>query len=252
MPLLVLCVIVASYFLPFGKVNYAMHSIAYDETRQLNEPIPITTEHIPINIFIYGVCHQENKLQHILKNRITLLNAGNYVSKEEKVVHRNRLQMILDTNLTAINNFLCRDEEGPRLNTNPQVATWVAAGLVVLLLLTIAGILSLLCAAAHVLAIWQARDDPNWHKLNSVVRILSDSISWIVLFASILYVAFTWGERGSQNRLGPGCISMIICAIIVHVDLLHGFGRLRQILSKEKGNTNTIDGANTDGFDGLR
>ena len=129
-------------------------------------------------------------LQQISQNIQTLLNAGNRncpLSKQEKqgddeMTYDNHLQQILNTKLTRINAFLCGDEGVA--HADRQYSTWVTTGLIVTMILMPVGVLSLLGIAICTLAITRRHDrcEPSW----VVINIVSNVISWLMIFASFL------------------------------------------------------------------
>ena len=72
------------------------------------------------------------------------------------MTYDNRLQQILNTKLTRIDAFICGDEGVA--HADRQYSTWVAAGLIVTVILMPAGVLSLLGIAICALAIARRHD----------------------------------------------------------------------------------------------
>eukprot|EP00581_Thalassiosira_minuscula_P003339 CAMPEP_0183739888 /NCGR_PEP_ID=MMETSP0737-20130205/58290_1 /TAXON_ID=385413 /ORGANISM="Thalassiosira miniscula, Strain CCMP1093" /LENGTH=249 /DNA_ID=CAMNT_0025974805 /DNA_START=459 /DNA_END=1208 /DNA_ORIENTATION=+ len=186
-------------------------------------PIQIETERIPLDVMLYGFCGQTGKVEHIRQKRQMLMAAGNspppeYQRRKEadhdQIIYNNRLHTILGTGLLRINHYFCVDGDHG-MSTDLQLATWVAAGIIVLLLFIIAAILSVLCIAGHAMIVIQranrgSNDERNRFQTSCFVELLSDAIAWIVIMASLLYVALTWNERrGSHATLGSGCIVML-------------------------------------------
>ena len=132
-------VLIAAYYLPFATINYGMHS----------------TKHLFLDIQLYGVCGRQSRktLQQISLYMETLRNA---VNRPEKLGGDDRLQQIMDTKPTRINAFICGDEGVA--HADRQYSTWVAAGLIVTVILMPAGVLSLLGIAICALAIARRHD----------------------------------------------------------------------------------------------
>ena len=223
-PILFLAILVSSYFLPFATIQYSMHAVSLGDIAQDKpnggKPIPIQTKTISLDVMVYGVCGQQRKLKQIWVNREILLGAGNHYQQkqgaDEIVPHNNRLQTLLQkTKLLEINRHLCAD--GDIINRDPLLATWVGAGLIVLVLFAVSGILSLLCITFHVITVIQNSiitsircDGRCQYRTKWIVDLLSEATSWFVVFASILYVALTWGERRSTDAsLGSGCLAVL-------------------------------------------
>mmetsp|Transcript_7166 Transcript_7166/g.15510 ORF Transcript_7166/g.15510 Transcript_7166/m.15510 type:complete len:289 (-) Transcript_7166:50-916(-) len=216
-PILVFVVLNASYFLPFAKIEYSMHVISPDDIQDNQRdgtPIPIHTERIPLDVMIYGICGEPNEVKRIHENKQFLSMSG-YPRQQQntsEIFYNNRLQMILDTKLRRIDRFLCVD--GDSVNDDLQLATWVATGLIVIMLLTLGGVLSLVCTLFH--AVNWIKYGRNRHRKSCVAELLAEAISWIVIFASILYVVFTWSERRSSHAsFGPGCIVMLTVSSVM-------------------------------------
>ena len=227
-PIIYLLVLIAAYYLPYATINYGMHTIAPEDIHR--SPVPIRTTMISLDILLYGVCGRQSRktLQQINQNMQTLLNAGNRpLSKQEKqgddeMTYDNRLQQILNTKLTRINAFICGDEGVA--HADRQYSTWVAAGLIVTVILMPAGVLSLLGIAICALAIARRHDrcEPSW----VVVNMLSNVISWLMIFASLLYVALTWQERTRSNAsFGSGYVIMSIASVLIGARLTGIFSR---------------------------
>jgi len=117
---------------------------------------------------IYGVCGRQSRktLLKIHENMEILRSAGNRPTNhgndkgiQEIFIYEIRLQSLLDTVLARkVNEIICcvannDDEQGsmsPQPSFDRQYATWVAAGLVVLMILLFAAPLSLLCIVLSV------------------------------------------------------------------------------------------------------
>ncbi len=216
-PITYLLVLLAAYCLPFAIIYYSMHTISPGDI--LRSPVPIHTTRIRLNVMLYGVCGRQNgeALRQISQNMETLRNAGNrpQAPGSDDAVYDNRLQLILDTKLTRVNAYLCGD--GGVVHADRQYSTWVAAGLAVTLILMMAGALSLLCIAIIcALDIARRRHDDDRRGAGRCVWLLSDAISWLVIFASLLYVSLTYQERGrSHASFGSGCVFMSIASVLI-------------------------------------
>ena len=206
-PILFLAAIATSAcFLPFARVNYSMHVIDPDDVwqHQLDgTPVPVYTTQIPLDVRLYGVCGQTDKLEQIQRNKEFLLEAGNHGTSQKPRGYTNRLQYLLDTKLRKL--AVCAGEAN-RLSEDLQIATWVAAGLLVSVLLILAGSLSLSALAIHAATVKsRAGDAPDRYRASSAVEVLSESVSWVSLLATFVFTAFTWNERRSSNSsYGPG------------------------------------------------
>jgi hypothetical protein len=223
-PIIYLLVLIAAYYLPFATINYGMHTIAPEDV--LRSPIPIRTTRLKLDVQLYGVCGRQSRktLEQISRYMETLRNAGNRPEKQagDEVNYDNRLQQILGTKLTTINAFLCGDEG--IAHADRQYSTWVAAGLIVTLILMAAGALSLVCIALYTLAIVRGRDRCGLRWV--VVNLLSNVISWLMIFASIMYVALTWQERARSNAsYGSGYVIISVASILVGARLAGVFSR---------------------------
>jgi hypothetical protein len=157
-PIIYHLVLIAAYYLPFATINYGMHTIAPEDI--LRSPVPIRTTRLKLDVQLYGVCGRQSRetLEQISQYMETLRNAGNRPEKQadDIVTYDNPLQQILGTKLTTINAFLC-GEEGVA-HADRQYSTWVAAGLIVTVILMPAGVLSLLGIAICALAIARRHD----------------------------------------------------------------------------------------------
>jgi hypothetical protein len=103
-PLLFLVVVTTTIcFLPFATVNYSMHAVSQgdiDQHKLDGYPIPVNTEHIPINVMLYGICGQAIKAELIRENKKNLMAAGNhgYPKSPNDEVYINRLHIITGSN----------------------------------------------------------------------------------------------------------------------------------------------------------
>jgi hypothetical protein len=224
-PIIYLLVLISAYYLPFATINYGMHTIAPEDI--LRSPVPIRTSRLKLDVQLYGVCGRQSRetLQRINQYMEILRKAGNRPEKQaiDEVVYDNRLQQILGTKLTMINAFLCGDEG--IAHADRQYSTWVAAGLIVTLILIPAGALSLVCIVIYTLTLARGRDRRGLSWV--VVDLLSNVISWLMIFASLLYVALTWQERARSNAsYGSGYVIMSIASMLISA-------RLAGILSRE-------------------
>lgn len=202
-----------------------MHVVSQADVEQHRldgTPIPVKTVKIPITVMAYGICGQETTVERINVNREILLQAGNHPAKQaigvNKKSYANRLQLILGTDLVRIDYFICGKEDS--MANDLQVATWTSGGLVVVILLLMAGVLSLSCVTIHTLTIiWRFKTemgDRDLFRTSSTVEALCETISWICLFASLLYATFTWSERvSSKSAFGVGYVVMAIASIII-------------------------------------
>ena len=222
-PLIFLVVIgSAAYLLPFAKITYRMHVI---DSKSSSPPINILTDDtIQLDVMIYGVCTRQSKekLQQIRTKKKILLDAGNTSDEISAETYSNRLQMILKTKLTRINNFICGDNVHMN-NNDQQYATFVAAGLVSLLFLILAECLSLFAIAVHTLTIiqWaQKKESINCisFKEHLSVDLLVKTSSWLVLLATFVYMTLSWNERrSSYAAFGSGYITMLVTGVVTSV-----------------------------------
>ena len=224
-PLIFLVVIgSAAYLLPFAKITYRMHVI---DSKSSSPPINILTDDtIQLDVMIYGVCTRQSKekLQQIRTKKKILLDAGNTSDEISAETYSNRLQMILKTKLTRINNFICGDNVHMN-NNDQQYATFVAAGLVSLLFLILAECLSLFAIAVHTLTIiqWALKKE----SINCIsfkehwsVDLLVKSSSSLVIFASFVYMTLSWNERrSSYAAFGSGYIIMLVTGVVASVGI---------------------------------
>jgi hypothetical protein len=169
-----------------------------------------------------------------------LRNAGNRPTnhgndkgiQEVAIIYDNRLQSLLDTKLVrkvneVICNFVDNDNEQGSTSFQPsfdrQYATWVAAGLVVMMILLFAGApLSLFCIVSICTLNWIAwshitRSKSHWWQL---IELLSHLNAGVVLFTTFLYVALTWQEcHSSKAFYGSGYIIMLLASIFMSIRL---------------------------------
>ena len=224
-PLIFLIVIgSAAYFLPFANINYRMHTIDSNSSAPINV---LTDDTIQLDVMVYGICARQSKesLQQIQTKKKLLLDAGNTSDEisAETYEYSNYLQLILKTKLTRVNNFICGDNV--RMKHDQQIATFVAAGLVSLLVLILAEFLSLSTIAVHTITIiqWAQKKESNNGPFEAhwSVELLAKSSSWLVLFSSFLYMALSWNARSSSYAsLGSGYIIMLVTSVVTSV-LIH-------------------------------
>jgi hypothetical protein len=196
---------------------------------------------------IYGVCGRQSRktLLKIHDNLEKLRNAGNRPTnhgndkgiQEVAIIYDNRLQSLLDTKLVrkvneVICNFVNNDNEQDSTSFQPsfdrQYATWVAAGLVVMMILLFAGVpLSLFCIVSICtlnLVAWRynkhrrsTRSKSRWWLL---IELLSNVNAGLVPFTTFLYVALTWQEcQSSKAFYGSGYIIMLLASIFMSIQL---------------------------------
>lgn len=213
-PILDLLIITnAAYFLPFATINYMMHVV--DNPTNVQPRFRVHTQQFPLDIMLYGICsqHSRNTLYQIQVNKEAFRRAGNFVRVQDEGRHDTSLQRILETKLSRIDNVLCGENLMDEHTADPQYSTWVAAGLIVIILLTLTGILSFLGIVIHTSArmMWGRTGV----KAYCIVEWISQAISWIVTFSSFLYLALTWSERrSSRASFGPGYVVMSITSML--------------------------------------
>jgi hypothetical protein len=211
------------------------------------QPIQIQSSHLSLDVMIYGVCGRQSSktLLKIHENMEILRNAGNRPTnhgndkgiQEVAIIYDNRLQSLLEMKLVmkvneVICNFVNNDDEQGSISSEPsfdrQYATWVAAGLVVLMILLFAGApLSLFCIVSICTLNWiewrnnkhhrSTRSKSCWWQL---IELLSNVNAGVVLFAPFLYVALTWQEcQSSKAFYGSGYIIMLLASIFMSIRL---------------------------------
>ena len=210
-PILILVAITSSYFLPFASVHYSMQVIS-DNMLGENIATQVVTEEIQLDVMAYGVCRRQSseQLQQIYDNKIALENAGNFVGVEDERYH-NRLQLLLSTDLLNVANFLC----GSNVFIDPEINTWTAAGLVVILLLVTGGVFSLLSIATHVTTVIYSKSYDRVRP-NKAVTLFATASTTMISMASLLFVSLTWHERTSTFRFGSGFIIILTVTVLIH------------------------------------
>jgi len=215
-------------------------SVGTPARQRPRQPIQIQSTELSLDVMIYGVCGRQSRktLLNIHENMEILRNAGNrpnYDNDEVVIIYDNRLESLLDTVLARrVNEIICHvanndDEKGsmsPQPSFDRQYATWVAAGLVVLMILLFAAPLSLLCIVLICtlnLVAWRYKHrrstkcKSRWWQL---IELLSNVTAGLVIFATFLYVALTWQECQSSKALyGSGYIIMLLASVFISVRL---------------------------------
>ena len=165
-----------------------------------------------LNVMIYGVCgrqsrktllkiHEKMEILRSAGNRPT--NHGNDKGIQEIFIYENRLQSLLDTVLARkVNEIICHvvDNDNDHLVTlhqqhffDRQYATWVAAGLVVLIILFFTAPLFILCIVSICTLNWiewrykprrSTRSKSRWWQL---IELLSNVNAGLVIFATFLF-----------------------------------------------------------------
>ena len=249
--LIYLTILISLYYLPLvTPIQYA-YNIARacfsrsTSTAAAAATIQIQSTQLSLDVMIYGVCGRQSRktLLKIHENMEILRSAGNCPTNhgndkgiQEIFIYENRLQSLLDTVLArTVNEIICHvanndNEQGsmsPQPSFDRQYATWVAAGLVVLMILLFAAPLSLLCIVSICTLNWiqwrykhrrSTRSKSfRWWQL---IELLSNVTAGLVIFATFLYVALTWQEcRSSKASYGSGYIIMLLASIFMSIRL---------------------------------
>ena len=246
-----LVILLSVYYLPLVTIQYNMHTIMPEHAsvgvparQRPRQPIQIQSTQLALDVMIYGVCGRQSRktLLKIHENMEILRSAGNRPTNhgndkgiQEIFIYENRLQSLLDTVLArTVNEIICHvanndNEQGsmsPQPSFDRQYATWVAAGLVVLMILLFAAPLSLFCIVLICTLNWiewrykhrrSTRSKSRWWL---VIELLSNVNTGLVLFATFLYVALTWQEcRSSKASYGSGYIIMLLASIFMSIRL---------------------------------
>ena len=249
--LIYLTILISLYYLPLVTIQYNMHtklpehaSVGVPARQRPRQPIQIQSTQLSLDVMIYGVCGRQSRktLLKIHENMEILRSAGNRPTNhgndkgiQEIFIYENRLQSLLDTVLARkVNEIICcvannDDEQGsmsPQPSFDRQYATWVAAGLVVLMILLFAAPLSLFCIVLICTLNWiewrykhrrSTRSKSRWWL---VIELLSNVNARLVLFATFLYVALTWQEcRSSKASYGSGYIIMLLASAFISIRL---------------------------------
>jgi hypothetical protein len=250
--LIYVAMLISVYYLPLVTIQYNMHTILPEHayvgapTRQRpKQPIQIQSTQLSLEVMIYGVCGRQSSktLLKIHENMEILRNAGNlptnndYDKGIQEVAYDNRLQSLLEMKLVrkvneVICNFVNNDNEQGSTSFQPsfdrQYATWVAAGLVVMMILLFAGApLSIFCIVTICTLNWiewrynkhrrSTRSKSRWWLL---IELLSNVNAGVVLFATFLYVALTWQEcQSSKASYGSGYMIMLLASIFMSIRL---------------------------------
>ena len=224
--LFLLVIILVAYFLPFANIKYQSQTISNEIQR--DGSLEVLTETIALDVWLFGVCnrHSSEQIQRIHENKSRLADSGNYNPHlDDEMIYTNRLQLILATRLTEIDNLFC----GEDVQLDPQYTTFVAAGLVTIILLALAVSLLLLCITIHtVTRIKRTRSKPSsQYEMHWAVKLLYEASVWIVTFALLLYFAFTYAvRRGPNASVGSGFIILMITTIFIHICLCLHFENL--------------------------
>ena len=207
-PILILVAITSSYCLPFASVNYSMQTIS-NKTEGI--ATQVATEEIQLEVMAYGVCKRQSgeHLQRIHDKNLALERAGNFVGYDNERYH-NRLQLLLSTDLLNLANFLC----GSNIFIDPQTNTWTAAGLVIILLLILAGLLSLLSITTHVSTVIYTKSYDRYRP-NKAVTLFATASTTMISMASLLFVSLTWHERTSMAQFGTGFIIILTVTVLI-------------------------------------
>ena len=197
-------IVAATCFLPFARLQYCFQKL---EPRISETSIEIGIEQVTINLYLFqclgGVCGEQKNLIEIKIEE--LINAGNRAqSNPTPEDNGNGIAVMLLDSLSRGIATLFGDDDN--LRDRVQVRPFAFAGVLVILLLMIASVLSLV--SLLVLAVSHYFNQQR--KCRSIVTFLREAISGILLCATILYPAATWSQIRSSASLGPGYIIMAL------------------------------------------
>ena len=206
-----LVIIPITSFLPFVTIFYSMHSVSLVQVythRMEHTPIVVGSEIIQANTMLFpclgGICSQDKEL--IQQNLKLLLDAGNTSQNDlgQSSAATSTVEAFFNTMTIWLASIFRTDADNMRNDEQVQLFAW--AGVLVVLLLLLAGVLSAAAILIHTINIIQRGSD----ELKSIVESFNDAIGWILAFASLLFPAMTWTQ---PKKYQAGFIIMLLCSI---------------------------------------
>jgi hypothetical protein len=187
-----------------------MQAIDDEETNKY--PILVRTEELTVELMLWqcvgGLCGEP---RDYIRERIErLMSAGNRNDDFEQELPINpHLFQFIDSASKLLAEKIIPSADEDNMRSDFQVVLFVLAGVTVMSLLLLAGLLSVLRLALRLTA-----KPPGKRKrqIDCIQDFLSGSVALITLLASLLHPALTWTEDTTYRS---GYIIMLLCSILI-------------------------------------
>ena len=231
-------IIAAVYFLPFSHLLYLVQTLKPKN----NGSTEVGAEELSLDVHLFdclgGIC---GKQQEMINAKMTeILNAGNSASTSTSpysMEGENSIIVMLNT-LTQVLATVFGDDDNMR--NKPQVRVFAYAGVIVILLLLIAGTLALI--SFIVLVISRLPQCKQSTVPQNVVAFLREAISCLLLCATVVYPATAWKQIRSSS-LGSGYIVMAVLTAMLHSEslILKGLGTVKKYIHRKQGTHRPVE-----------
>lgn len=209
--LLCLFILAAAHFLPFVKLRYFIQKASTTPTLG---GVEITTDELSLPIYLFrclgGICGEQKMA--IEAKMAALRHVGNTAETTPLPISEDN-QIIVMLDFLSSRMFFGDDDN---MRKQLQVRVFAYAGVLVILFLNIASVLSVLSLLALAVSrlLSQRRHAP---VVSKVVCFTKEAISCLLLGATILYPAATFRQlRSSGSTLGPAYIIMAITTTLIY------------------------------------
>ena len=185
-----------------------------------------------------GIC---GKQQEMINAKMTeILNAGNSASTSTppySIEEENSIIVMLNTLTQVLATVFGNDDN---MRDKPQVRVFAYAGVMVILLLLIASTFALI--SFIILVVSRLPQCKQSTVPQNVVAFLRESISCLLLVATVVYPATTWKQIRSSS-LGSGYIVMAVLTVMLHSEtlILKGLSALREYIRRKQGTHRPVE-----------
>mmetsp|Transcript_25497 Transcript_25497/g.41440 ORF Transcript_25497/g.41440 Transcript_25497/m.41440 type:complete len:276 (-) Transcript_25497:393-1220(-) len=203
-------IIAALNFLPFAHVRYLVQKL---EPNNFNGSIEVGTEELPLDLHLFrclgGICGEPKMM--VNAKMIDILNAGNSAKTSPAPIEEENSIIVMLNSLSQVLATIFGDDDNMR--DKLQIRVFAYAGVIVILLLLIASTLALISFVILVVShLCKQSTAPQ-----NVVAFLRETISSLLLCATVVYPAATWNQlRSSGSSLGSGYIVMVMLTVMIH------------------------------------
>lgn len=248
-------IFLSTYFFPLAQICYSLQVIGqppdrHDTSHNMNiNGIPLLDEDLSVDLFLWkclgGVCGESR--DHIRDSIERLMSAGNTNTNDN---NGTLLSMSMDASVSEVlgqvsNKLACiiPFADNDNMRSDLQIVLFVLAGVTVMALLLFAALLSIFSSMTLCIIAKQAKQaDKKRGHIEILHEILSGSVSFITLLATLLHPAILWTENARYSYRSGYIIMCACCFVMVMMSQFDAeIASLQRSTSKQLPRSNSLD-----------